>query len=266
MPASFSPEKAPPRILIMGVGNVLLCDEGFGVRAVATLRNSMTGRTMCSSWPARPAASCSCRRSSPAICWWCWMWCWAAKRPERSIYSEIARRKSLSFRDSMHQTDLLDTLATCELAGHRPEAVAFGLQPFDYHSMTMNISPQAEAMLPTFCRKVVEELARRGICATPAFTGLLTPFVTCFGERKPLALLSMPVRLLRRPGLLTKILLTISTDTKSTYPVCPEKRCAPRPCFFPLIKAGWGRDGGLGGKGNTSRADGDRKAAAGRAR
>ena len=63
--------------------------------------------------------------------------------------------------------DLLDTLATCELAGHRPEAVAFGLQPFDYHSMTMNISPQAEAMLPTFCRKVVEELARRGICATP---------------------------------------------------------------------------------------------------
>ena len=37
MPASFSPEKAPPRILIMGVGNVLLCDEGFGVRAVAYL-------------------------------------------------------------------------------------------------------------------------------------------------------------------------------------------------------------------------------------
>ena len=58
----------------------------------------------------------------------------------------------------------------------------------------------------------------------------------------------MPVRLLRRPGLLTKILLTISTDTKSTYPVCPEERCAPRPCFFPLIKASWGRDGGLGGK------------------
>ena len=34
---SSSPDTTPPRILIMGVGNVLLCDEGFGVRAVAYL-------------------------------------------------------------------------------------------------------------------------------------------------------------------------------------------------------------------------------------
>ena len=76
-------------------------------------------------------------------------------------------RKSLSFRDSMHQTDLLDTLVTCDLAGHRPEAIVIGLQPFDYKTMHVGLSPQAEALLPEFCRKAVAEMARRGIVAEP---------------------------------------------------------------------------------------------------
>ena len=35
-------------------------------------------------------------------------------------------RESMSFRDSMHQTDLVDTLIYCDLAGHRPDAVVIG--------------------------------------------------------------------------------------------------------------------------------------------
>ena len=67
----------------------------------------------------------------------------------------------------MHQTDLLDTLITCDLAGHRPAAVVIGLQPFDYKTMHVGLSPQAEALLPEFCRKAVAEMARRGILAEP---------------------------------------------------------------------------------------------------
>ena len=66
----------------------------------------------------------------------------------------------------MHQTDLVDTLATCELIGCRPRTIAFGLEPYDFRTMHPEISPQAEARLPEFCRKVVAELARRGLHAT----------------------------------------------------------------------------------------------------
>ena len=53
------------------------------------------------------------------------------------------------------------------LAGHRPAAVVIGLQPFDYKTMHVGLSPQAEALLPEFCRKAVAEMARRGILAEP---------------------------------------------------------------------------------------------------
>ena len=164
---SPSPE-TPPRILIMGVGNILLCDEGFGVRAVAYLEEHYD-------WPANvqflagetggimlmpEIQSCDLLIVLDVV---------LGGEAPGTVYllENDDLRKSLSFRDSMHQTDLLDTLVTCELAGHRPETIAFGLQPFDYQSMVMQLSPQAEAMLPTFCRKVMEELERRGIRATP---------------------------------------------------------------------------------------------------
>ena len=73
--------------------------------------------------------------------------------------------RSLSFQGSMHQTDLLQTLQVCELAGCRPQCLAFGLQPFDWRTMQVGLSPEAEAMLPVFAEKVVAELARRGIVA-----------------------------------------------------------------------------------------------------
>ena len=36
-------------------------------------------------------------------------------------------RKSLAFKDSMHQTDLVDTLIMCEIVGTRPDAVIIGI-------------------------------------------------------------------------------------------------------------------------------------------
>ena len=54
-----------------------------------------------------------------------------------------------AFKNSMHQTDLLDSLITCSMAGHDVEAVVFGLQPFDYHTMQVGLTPDAEKLLPT---------------------------------------------------------------------------------------------------------------------
>ncbi|MCD7984347.1 MAG: HyaD/HybD family hydrogenase maturation endopeptidase [Desulfovibrio sp.] len=154
------------RILILGVGNILLTDEGFGVRAVEYLETHYR-------WPEQvrlmdggtqglmlmpELLECDFLVVLDVV---------LGPEAPGTVYLLEGEdlRKSLSFRDSMHQTDLLDTLITCHLAGHRPEAVVIGLQPFDYKTMQVGLSPQAQALLPGFCRKAVEEMARRGIVA-----------------------------------------------------------------------------------------------------
>ena len=154
------------KILILGVGNILLTDEGFGVRAVEYLETHYR-------WPERvrlmdggtqglmlmqELLECDFLVVLDVV---------LGPEAPGTVYLLEGEdlRKSLSFRDSMHQTDLLDTLITCHLAGHRPEAVVIGLQPFDYKTMQVGLSPQAQALLPEFCRKAVEEMARRGIVA-----------------------------------------------------------------------------------------------------
>lgn len=157
------------RILILGVGNILLTDEGFGVRAVEYLEAHYR-------WPAHvrlmdggtqglmlmpELQECDFLVVLDVV---------LGPEAPGTVYLLEGEdlRKSLSFRDSMHQTDLLDTLVTCDLAGtqaggdcHRP------CQPFDYKTMHVGLSPQAEALLPEFCRKAVAEMAQRGIVAEP---------------------------------------------------------------------------------------------------
>ena len=163
---------AAPRVLIMGVGNILLRDEGFGVAAVNHLEKNYD-------WPENvrlqegatqglllmsELEECDLLVVLDVVL--------GGKEPG-TVYllenEDLSR--SLSFQGSMHQTDLLleEILNICldghELAGCRPQCLAFGLQPFDWRTMQVGLSPEAEAMLPVFAEKVVAELARRGIVA-----------------------------------------------------------------------------------------------------
>ncbi|WP_165174831.1 HyaD/HybD family hydrogenase maturation endopeptidase [Desulfovibrio sp. ZJ369] len=160
------------KVLILGVGNILLTDEGFGVRAVEYLEEHFT-------WPAQvrlmDGGTQGLMLMSEILDCGLLVVLDVVLGPEKpgTVYLLEGEdlRKSLSFRDSMHQTDLLDTLITCELAGHRPNALVIGMQPFEYHTMHVGLSPEAQALLPQFCRKAVEELARRGIAAQPKAQG-----------------------------------------------------------------------------------------------
>lgn len=149
---------AAPRVLIMGVGNILLRDEGFGVAAVNHLEKNYY-------WPENvrlqegatqglllmsELEECDLLVVLDVVL--------GGKEPG-TVYllenEDLSR--SLSFQGSMHQTDLLQTLQVCELAGCRPQCLAFGLQPFDWRTMQVGLSPEAEAMLPVFAEKVVAE-------------------------------------------------------------------------------------------------------------
>lgn len=72
-------------------------------------------------------------------------------------------RKSMSFSDSLHQTDLVDTLIYCDLAGHRPDCVVIGVEPEDWKSLDLEMSPKIAEAMPRIIQEVLKELEKHGV-------------------------------------------------------------------------------------------------------
>lgn len=156
------------KTLILGIGNTLLCDEGFGIAALEYLRQNyhipenvdlVDGGTRGLMLMAE-ILECDFLVVFDIVL--------GGEKPG-TIYliedDEIPVRAN--FRHSMHQACLADTLVSCDLAGNRPHAIVFGMEPFDFQRLEASLSPQASAMLPEFCRKAVRELRRRGLEINP---------------------------------------------------------------------------------------------------
>lgn len=154
-------EKHP--ILVLGVGNILYADEGVGVRAVEELARQYTfsegirlldGGTL---GMRLMDAIMDCERLIvvDAV---------LGGQEPGSIYRFTGDdlRKSLSFADSMHQSDLVDTLIFCELAGHRPDAVVIGMEPADYKTLSLAFTPVVASRLPALCKAVLDEIRASG--------------------------------------------------------------------------------------------------------
>ncbi len=153
-----------PAILILGVGNILLGDEGIGVRAAEQLRNRadvpshvrvVDGGTL---GPGLMDAvmSCDLLLVLDAV---------LGPGEPGSLYRLEGDdlRKSLSFGASAHQFDLPDTLILCELAGHRPETVVLGMEPADIRTPRAELSPCCAARLPELVELALQELRGRGL-------------------------------------------------------------------------------------------------------
>jgi hydrogenase maturation protease len=71
--------------------------------------------------------------------------------------------KACAFTNSMHQTDLLDTLANCSLVGNVPDdVILYGIEPFNYKDMSAALSPELEKMLPVAMEAVLKEVETAG--------------------------------------------------------------------------------------------------------
>ena len=84
-----------------------------------------------------------------------------------SVYrlTDESLRKSMSFKDSLHQTDLVDTLIYCGLLGNRPEAVVYGMEPGDYQTMELGLTPACGQSLPRLAQALLDELGQLGVAA-----------------------------------------------------------------------------------------------------
>ncbi len=151
------------RILVLGVGNILFTDEGIGVRAAEELERLydfsanvtvMDGGTL-GTRLMDPILNCEQLIVVDAV---------LGDGPAGSVYRLTGEdlRKSLAFKDSMHQTDLVDTLIMCEIVGNRPEAVIIGMEPLDYHTMGLELSPISKERQEALLGFVLEEIAAAG--------------------------------------------------------------------------------------------------------
>lgn len=151
------------RILVLGVGNILYTDEGLGVRAVTLLDEGyafsenvtlMDGGTL-GTRLMDPIMESDVLIVADAV---------LGSGEPGSIYRLTGEdlRKSLAFKNSMHQTDLVDTLIQCEILGHRPEAVVIGMEPADYKTMCVEISDRAAERMPDMLAAVLQEISGAG--------------------------------------------------------------------------------------------------------
>ncbi|WP_027179540.1 HyaD/HybD family hydrogenase maturation endopeptidase [Maridesulfovibrio bastinii] len=151
------------KILVLGVGNILYTDEGVGVRIVEELQEKynfsgnvtlMDGGTLGTRLMG-PIMDSDMLIVVDAVL--------GGDEPG-SVYRLVGEdlRKSLAFKDSMHQTDLLDTLVLCELCGKRPDCVVVGVEPFDFQSLSEHVSDQVKERMPFMAEKVLEEIKSAG--------------------------------------------------------------------------------------------------------
>lgn len=152
------------RIVVLGVGNILLSDEGIGVRAVEKLQRDFvlpaevavidggtTGMEMLEDMAcADHIVIIDAVRSGNA---------------PASIVRLAGEQVPVFFRTKLspHQIGLSDVLATLVLTGEQPGGVTvIGVEPVSLET-SMTLSPQVEAVLPEVVSQVVNELRQLGV-------------------------------------------------------------------------------------------------------
>lgn len=152
------------RIVVLGVGNVLLSDEGVGVRAIEKLQSDYdlppevviidggtTGMEML-----EDLSNADHIVIIDAV---------RAGKPPASIVRLAGEQVPVFFKTKLspHQIGLSDVLATLAFIGEAPGGVTvFGVEPVSLET-GMALTPQVEARLPTLLELVATELRELGI-------------------------------------------------------------------------------------------------------
>lgn len=152
------------RILILGIGNSLLSDEGFGPAALDFLEtyyawpdnvrlvNGGTGGMLLMA----DLMDCDVAIILDAM---------LGNSPPGTFYFLEGQDLygAIGSRQSMHQTSIGDVLTCCELAGSKPETCIFGFEPFDCTTVSPNLTQMAQSLLPAFCECILARLKEYAI-------------------------------------------------------------------------------------------------------
>lgn len=151
----------PKRIVILGIGNILLKDEGVGVRVIerlgkdyrfppivalvdgGTLGLKLLGTIAGADYLIVVDAVKNGRHPGTLY---------------RFEPTDIPTR--VQYKDSFHQVDLLEVLTLSQYIGNRPETVIIGVEPEDISPWGMELTPTVQKKVPELMHLVLKELDR----------------------------------------------------------------------------------------------------------
>ena len=152
-------EQKMKKLLVLGVGNILLTDEGIGVHAVHEL--------MKEAWPEDVEFIDGGTFTQDIF--------YLFQAYETILVLDIVKggkapgtiyrlgesdlRKDESQTLSLHDIDLLDSLSMTELMGHRPELHVLGIEP-EILAWNMEMSPRFQQLFPDFLEIARQEIKR----------------------------------------------------------------------------------------------------------
>src|SRR5208283_859893 len=150
----------PPKVLVLGVGNLLLKDDGVGVHLINSLRDTPFPDNI----QLIDAGTVSHQLLSlfhetdylilvDAV---------DANDVPGSIYrfSPDDIKFTSGYKMSLHEMNLIDILQMAEMTGAKPETVIIGVQPKDATSWSLELSDEVKAVIPKVKALVLEELEK----------------------------------------------------------------------------------------------------------
>ena len=156
-----------PHVMILGVGNLLFTDEGFGIRVISKILNEfempdnvsvedggVLGVNLLgiiSRADHLIVVDAVRNKGNPGDLY----------RLEGSAVPERIRAKN-----SLHQVDFLEALTLCNALDKVPETVILGVEPEDIHTLSIELTPTIEAKIEPMIDMVLAELDRLGVVCT----------------------------------------------------------------------------------------------------
>ena len=153
--------QAPPRnIVVLGVGNLLLADDGFGVHVINALKDTVFPENV-----KLIEAGVVSHQLIPLF-----------HEVDFLIVIDVVEAgdkpgslfrfspEDLQFKSgqksSLHQLSLIDVLQMTELTGKKPETIIIAVQPKDIASWSLELSDEVKAVIPRVKELILEELKR----------------------------------------------------------------------------------------------------------
>lgn len=153
----------PKRILILGVGNILLGDEGTGVRVIEKLADEYVFSDNVELYD---GGTLGLRLLDPifesdyAII----VDIVRGGGPPGSIYRipEEDLPKKIPYKSSLHELNVVETLIYAEELGNKPEAVVIGIEPGDWTSWNTGLTEPVRNRMEDIIAAVLAEVAKAG--------------------------------------------------------------------------------------------------------
>jgi hydrogenase maturation protease len=153
-----------PEVMILGIGSILYSDDGFGIRVIEQIQRDyefpddvlvvdggVLGINLLGviSKPNHLVVVDAIRnRGDPGDLY----------RLEGDAIPERIRAKN-----SLHQVDFLEALTLCQVFDKVPQTVIIGVEPQDYQTLSLELTPTVHARIEPAIRMVLDELTRLGV-------------------------------------------------------------------------------------------------------